>query len=516
MTARLPVPHLDVDVWAGILNEFLQVAHNADGTLKGGPWVKTVNGSAPDGAGNVTVAGSSGGLVAGSTLSDLAAASTARTNLGLGTAATANTGAAAGNVPVLGTGGVLPIGRVATGTPTGGKFVRDDGTLAVPAAADTTAHVNEYHPLDLRRYGVTLNTIDATTADANTAKVAQAIADALATLTPGMKFQNSSGAYMAGAQANGGGGIYVPPGTLYVGNIVLEHRVELWSDTWGGHLLRKAGSSGDWITNRRDGTRHAGYCKLRGLTLDGNAANQTATGTAVKWQGDTTYTYNDTRDEDYDVHCETVGCQIINVKGDAIRCEGSGENKILSNFIRSVTGLGIYVFQDNWVMDNSVGHTGTYGYHIAGDDCRVNGNKAWYTGEGTASQGAGFYITSDSGAGAGNSAQDTAAQGVLFDGAYGWTWQAMIDSASKSSSGTYAGLDIYGSQYLGLDVIVRNRYRNDGTYGPCRDGINHAGGSTNNFGEVVVAQGVWGVQNLIKSGSSALASKIRVNGALMT
>src|SRR5688572_14852423 len=32
--ARLPVPGGDVDAWAGILNEFLRVSHNEDGTQK--------------------------------------------------------------------------------------------------------------------------------------------------------------------------------------------------------------------------------------------------------------------------------------------------------------------------------------------------------------------------------------------------------------------------------------------------------------------------------------------------
>jgi hypothetical protein len=57
----------------------------------------------------------------------------ASTITGLGTAATKNAGTASGDVPVLGTGGRLDVARLASGTPDGTKFVRDDGTLATPA-----------------------------------------------------------------------------------------------------------------------------------------------------------------------------------------------------------------------------------------------------------------------------------------------------------------------------------------------------------------------------------------------
>jgi hypothetical protein len=75
---------------------------------------------------------------AGRALIDDASASAQRTTLGLGTSATVDTGTTSGTIPLLSTGGVLPVARLATGTPDGTKFVRDDGTLAAATGSDTT------------------------------------------------------------------------------------------------------------------------------------------------------------------------------------------------------------------------------------------------------------------------------------------------------------------------------------------------------------------------------------------
>ena len=59
---------------------------------------------------------------------------------GLGTAAIKDTGTASGNVPLLSTGGRLPIARIASGTPDGTKFVADDGTLKAAAGGGGTVN----------------------------------------------------------------------------------------------------------------------------------------------------------------------------------------------------------------------------------------------------------------------------------------------------------------------------------------------------------------------------------------
>jgi len=73
--ARLPQPGSDDGTWGDILNDFLSVEHNADGTLKS-------SGSLASKADDTAV------LKKASNLSDVASSVTARTNLGLGTAAT--------------------------------------------------------------------------------------------------------------------------------------------------------------------------------------------------------------------------------------------------------------------------------------------------------------------------------------------------------------------------------------------------------------------------------------------
>lgn len=377
----------------------------------------------------------------------------------------------------------------------------------IPASTSVVSHVNTYHKFDFRRYGAVGDGVTD-----NTTAFNSAIADILATPTPGMKFQNSSGAAQSGTQADGGGELHIPAGTYVIGNVVLEHRMRIVGEGWGSVLLRKPSTSGNWIQNRRDGTRHAAYIQIANLTLNGNRANQSSTGDLVVFNGDTTFTYTDTKDEDFDVHNKLTGCQLIQGKGNAVHMIGSGENSVSDCDIRDFDAVGIWSEGfDNRITNNTVGWCGAYCFRIDGDSVKLNANKGWY------STLAAFYITSDQGSGAGNEAQDAGQQGFLFDGANGWAFQGTSDSSSRLSSGTYAGLDVYNSHYLNLQVTIRNRYRGDGSFGPCKDALNHAGGSDNNFGEIVAAKGVWGVQNSVKAGSSAgTGTVLRVNGVPIT
>ena len=95
MTARLPTPGRDAGSWGGILNDFLSVSHNANGTLKT---------HAVQSAGGVT---------------------------------TSQVGTPSG-VASLNSSGLVPTTQLGGGTSSSSNYLRGDGTWAVPSGAGSS------------------------------------------------------------------------------------------------------------------------------------------------------------------------------------------------------------------------------------------------------------------------------------------------------------------------------------------------------------------------------------------
>lgn len=377
------------------------------------------------------------------------------------------------------------------------------------------SHVNEYHPFDFRRYGALPNGSDCTTA------LASALTDVAAVTTQGMKFQlTGTGAYQRGLAANGGAAIHVEGGMFTVGNLpndINAHRAVFRADSWGSGFIRKAGTSGVWFENQRDSSKHVSFVQFHGMTLHGNWENNPSAGTGFLFKGDTTFTYNDPKDEDYDVHCAIEHCQIIEFNGDAVRLEGSGGSRVSFNRMRSINGIGLYMDWDNHAEGNDIGWTGKQCVVMAGDSCGLIGGKYWYSGRALSNgtDGQAILCSADSGIISGVRTQDSRAQGLLMDGANNVTVAGInIDSASMDNAGTYAGLDLYNSNYCTIMPFnTENRYNGPDSL---LDALKIDSSSQNCTIIGTAGKSPWGVVNSLKSGSSKHASTYAmINGTVL-
>jgi hypothetical protein len=415
---------------------------------------------------------------------------------------------AAGNIARL-------VGQFGSSGPTSGTWNAGDvapdsrGSFWVCTTSGTPGtwvRIGRSTVFDVRDYGALC---DGTTDD--TTAVAAAIAAAQAVSTPLIKFQNGSGTFQGGSSTTGAGIVWIPALTL-VSNVVGGHRVHITGPGWGAGFYQKASSTGAVYSNRRD-TVHAKYTGLQNLSIIGNKANQSSsTNHGVYLLGDLSSDFTNQADEDYDECHHVTNVYIWGTKGDALRMDGSGGNQIMGVKIRNADKNGLWSFQDNNISNVDIGWSGERGVYITGDDCRLSTIKSWYSGQGSASLGQGFLITSDSGTMVGCSAQDNTAEGLALgdsDQIFGWDVKGfMSDSNSKGSAGTYAQIKVNGENNE-LSATVRNRY-NAG--GPGTVALNVVSGSKQNKISINPGTGVWGVTSLT-SGSSVLSTNEVTFGA---
>lgn len=164
--ARLPQPGGDQGSWGGVLNDFLSVAHNTDGSIKAGVISESNLDSAAQaklnavggGSSPVTsVAGKTGDVVLDANdiglgnvdnTADAAKPISSATQTALNTKADANAVATALNgkidasekgavdgVATLGQSGLVLPEQLATGTPSGSTFLRGDGVWGTPGGS---------------------------------------------------------------------------------------------------------------------------------------------------------------------------------------------------------------------------------------------------------------------------------------------------------------------------------------------------------------------------------------------
>jgi hypothetical protein len=400
---------------------------------------------------------------------------------------------------------------------------------------------------------------DGTTDD--TAALQSAI-DELGKLTvPSLVFQSSAGTFQGGNAAIGAGKLVLPTGTAMITSLIGKHRIMIEGQGDGTLLRQIAATTGPMIRNRRDNFTvnrgawssvtaysigdgvtylndtwiaktahtnvtpvegatwtkmiHASYMRLRDFQMDGNKANQTAANHGIWFQGDTQNNYTNPADEDYDIRCRVQNVYIRNTKGNGINMDGAGGNYISGVLTRNCDGYGIASFQDNNIDHCETAWSGLAGLTITGDSCRITNHKSWFNGQVTPASGNGYYITADSGTMSACAAQDNKAAGFFWDGAYGWSCQALEADSNNTSVGGYPAYDFNNSAYVQVQGIARNRYNAANTAANQNIAVRHRGSSDYNDISVVAARAEsgWGMTLALTSDSVKLNSSIVVNNA---
>lgn len=233
------------------------------------------------------------------------------------------------------------------------------------------------------------------------------------------------------AAATGGSpvrAVYVPPGKYRIGSLTIPAYVTLIGAGPGASILRqKAGVADNSFLLTQTTPSMTSICDLQ---IDGR--RQGVNVGAISLQGDWCYVSN---------------VFITQVTGDGVYTHNYSGNNIYGTQVWDCAGHGFNLGPDATVTNCQAGVCGKDGFYIQGNS-QLSNCKAWYSGyynsavqsaNITAGYGNGFHWVAAGTfqASAGLSAQDNAAAGFLFDGAYNVAVAGFIaDSNNNRTSGT--------------------------------------------------------------------------------
>jgi parallel beta-helix repeat protein len=475
--ARLPTPGSDDGTWGSILNDFLDVEHNADGTLK----LRTDGTLAPDNL---------GALAQVSNLSDLNNAVTARTNLGLGSSATLSVGTTSGTV-AAGDDNRFSNYRGAWAQATAyavGDSVQEQGTSFVCLVAHTSSHAalptygnfeadftsgywRQLGPrqqwYDVRDFGAAVDTAANDTVAINNAVTA---------------------AYTAG-----GGFVWIPAGTTFVTTIIMKTGVHLvGAGIWSTFVVSLSNTNAPVITNyvspNGTTTGNGEMLSVRDMQINGSLAGTSQYGTGntssaahgIYFTTNPLYTEAYPGDVKFDTHFLVENVFIYQCAGWGYYQTGRSSSTLNNVHAEANVQGGFSPSFDVNMYGCTAGANGGPGFSLTHGNINVVGCKSFLAGHvayGTQSNQPGFYISGSATVVtlAGCIAQNNNGQGIYLSQASGVTVSGCaVDSNNYGSGNTlsqYAGVELYESPNNVISFTATQGYQNSDLVGNQGSGL---------------------------------------------
>jgi hypothetical protein len=495
--SRLPNPGTDVDIWGDILNDFLSVEHNVDGTLRG------------DGSlgAKISLGGDLGGSPASPQVTGLHLS--APLTVGQG-----GTGSAAQLFPIM-------RGAWAAQTGYNVKDIVQFQTAAFLCVAAHTSSPNitgqgaafaadllggkwqQLSPraawFDVRDYGAKLDNTNDTAA-------AQAAIDACA--------------------AAGGGTVFVPGGMMAVTTLILKNHVWLRGAGMHATTIRCLSSTNAPVIKNfvspNGVTGNAEFCGILDIKIDGNKTGNTGSGShGVSFGTNPQYTQA-TGDDQFDPHHVLQNVRIVNCAGIGFNDNGRSECRLINVDAEKNNSGGICTSFDTFLESCTAGNNGVFGFSFAHGNIMANNCKAFLSGRDAATNSPGFSMT---GAALVVTLTGCIAQNNNGDGFYINGVNSIIMSGCAADSNNYGdnnmadafvGVHINNSGHCLLDFLSTQGFQSSLQVGNQGSALRITGGSnTNDIRVTSYAQAGYVLGPVCTADSTLLANRLTVNGVLL-
>jgi hypothetical protein len=465
--SRLPEPGSDIDIWGDILNDFLLVEHNKNGTLRAGGSLGT----------KASVAGDLGGTADTPVVTGIHLAAP----LGI---AQGGTGASTQQFPVM----------RGSWAPTTSYAAKDIVQFQAGAFICVQAHTSS-------------PSVTGQTAafDTDTSSI-QAAIDACA--------------------AAGGGTVFIPAGTVAVTTLVLKNHVWLRGTGMYATTIRCLSSTnGPVIKNfisPNGVTANAEFCGLFDLKIDGNKTGNPSTSShGVSFATNPQYTQA-TQDDQFDPHHLLQNVRIVNCGGIGFVDSGRSECRLINVDAEKNNGGGIATSFDTFLESCTAGNNGDFGFSFTHGNIMANNCKAFLAGRDANLNSPGFSMT---GAALAVTLTGCIAQNNNGDGFYIASVPSVVLSgcaADSNNYGTsngasdYVGVHLNGAVHCVIDFVSTQSFQAGNQVGNQASALRiHGGADKNDIRVTTYAQSGFTLGPTYTADSVLLNNRLIADGVLL-